>query len=134
LPHLFVEYSANIEQQISLDELLDRLYETALATGVFPLGGIRLRAWRTDHYRIADRAPDNGFVHVTAMVGHGRALDVRRRVGEQLFAALTAHLEGLFSSSPLAISLHIQEIHPELNFKRNNLHEYVKARASESVT
>ena len=128
MPHLFVEYSANIEQKIALGDLLDKLHESALDTGVFPLGGIRVRAHGMEHYRIADCHPDNGYVHVTAMIGHGRPLDVRRRVGEQLLDTLTAHLQQVFESSPLAISLNIQEFHPELNFKKNNLHEYVQLR------
>lgn len=111
-----------------LDALLDKLYATALDTGVFPLGGIRVRAHRADHYRISDCDPDNAFVHVTAMIGHGRPLDVRRQVGEELQATLCAHLDELFSSSPLAISLNIQEFHPELNFKKNNLHDYLKKK------
>jgi 5-carboxymethyl-2-hydroxymuconate isomerase len=128
LPHLIVEYSANIEDQIALDDLLDKLHTTALGTGVFPLGGLRVRAHRTQAYRIADKAPDNGFVHVTALIGHGRPLDVQQRAGEQLFATLTQHLEPLYARSPLAISLNMQEFHPVLNFKKNNLHEYVKRR------
>jgi len=132
LPHLLIEYSANIEEQIALDELLDTLHASALATGVFPLGGLRVRAQRTNAYRIADNHPDNGFVHVTALIGHGRPLDVQQRAGEQLFAALTAHLESLYAGSPLAISLNVQEFHPVLNFKRNNLHEYVKRRGAKA--
>jgi 5-carboxymethyl-2-hydroxymuconate isomerase len=128
LPHLIVEYSANIEDQIALDELLDKLHTCALGTGVFPLGGLRVRAHRTDAYRIADKAADNGFVHVTALIGHGRPLEVQQRAGEELFTAITAHLDALYERSPLAISLNIQEFHPVLNFKKNNLHEYVKRR------
>ena len=128
MPHLIVEYSANIEDQIALDMLLDKLHACALGTGVFPLGGLRVRAHRTDAYRIADKAPENGFVHVTALIGHGRPLDVQQRAGEELFATLTAHLELLYAKSPLAISLNIQESHPVLNFKKNNLHEHVKRR------
>lgn len=129
MPHLIVEYSANIEQQIALDALLDKLHACALATGVFPLGGLRVRAHRADAYRIADLSPDNGFVHVTALIGHGRPLDVQQRAGQELLAALAEHLDSLFAKSPLAISLNIQEMHPVLNFKKNNLHEYVKRRS-----
>lgn len=129
MPHLIVEYSANVEDQLRLDELLDKLHATALETGVFPLGGLRVRAHRADFYRIADKDPANGFVHVTAMIGHGRPLDVQQSAGAKLFAALTAHLEPLFQRSPLAISLNVQEFHPVLNYKKNNLHEYVKRRA-----
>ena len=128
MPHLIVEYSANIEDQIALDALLDKLHTCALGTGVFPLGGLRVRAHRADAYRIADKAPDNGFVHITALIGHGRPLDVQQRAAEELFAVLTKHLEPLFEKSPLALSLNVQEFHSVLNFKKNNLHEYVKRR------
>ena len=130
MPHLVIEYSANIENRIGLDELLDKLHACALTTGVFPIGGLRIRAYRADAYRIADTSPDNGFVHVTALIGHGRPLDVQQRAGEQLFAVLAEHLDTLYARSPLAISLNIQEFHPLLNFKQNNLHEYVKKRAA----
>ena len=132
MPHLIVEYSANIEEQIALDALLDKLHTCALGTGVFPLGGLRVRAHRADHFRIADKAPDNGFVHVTALIGHGRPLDVQQRAAEELFAVLTKHLEPLYEKSPLALSLNVQEFHPVLNFKKNNLHEYVKRRSPKS--
>ena len=128
MPHLIVEYSANIEDQIALDALLDKLHTCALGTGVFPLGGLRVRAHRADAYRIADKSADNGFVHVTALIGHGRPLDVQQRAAEQLFAVLAEHLDPLYARSPLAISLNVQEFHPVLNFKKNNLHEYVRRR------
>ena len=131
MPHLIVEYSANIEDRIGLDALLDRLHACALETGVFPLGGLRVRAHRADAYRIADKAADNAFVHVTALIGHGRPLDVQQRAGQELLAVLTEHLRPLFERSPLAISLNVQELHPVLNFKKNNLHEYVQRRGSE---
>jgi 5-carboxymethyl-2-hydroxymuconate isomerase len=128
LPHLIVEYSANIEERIALDALLDKLHTCALGTGVFPLGGLRIRAYRAEAYRVADKAPDNGFVHLTALIGHGRPLDVQQRAAEELFAVLTKHLEALYAQSPLALSLNVQEFHPVLNFKKNNLHEYVQRR------
>jgi len=41
-------------------------------------------------------------------------------------------LQSLYEQSPLAISLNMQEFHPLLNFKQNNLHEYVKRRDAQS--
>ncbi len=128
MPHLVIEYSANIEERLDLDSLMDELHRVALETSVFPIGGLRIRAYRAEHYRVADCDPANAFVHVTAMIGHGRPLDVQKRAGERLFAALTAHLEPLFEQTPLAISFNIQEFHPVLNFKKNNLHRHVEAR------
>jgi len=116
---------------MDLDGLLDKLHAQALATGIFPEGGLRVRAFRADHYRIADRHPDNAYVHVTAIVGHGRPLDVRERAGQQLFDCVKAHLADLFDAAPLAISFNMQEFDPVLNFKHNNLHRYVKSRGED---
>ena len=128
MPHLIVEYSANVEDRIDLDGLLDRLHTAAAGYEVFPLGELRVRAERREHYRVADGHPDNGFVHVTAIIGHGRSLEVRKEVGQGLFDVICELLHAPFKDSPLAISFNIREFHPELNYKRNNLHEYVRAR------
>jgi 5-carboxymethyl-2-hydroxymuconate isomerase len=133
VPHLIVEYSANVEGEMALDALLDKLRDAALESGIFPLGGLRVRAFRADHYRIADCHPDNAYVHVTAIVGHGRPLDLRHRVSEQLFGVLTGHFAALFEKTPLALSFNMQEFDPLLNFKKNNLHEHVKARAEQAT-
>ena len=132
MPHLIVEYSANLEQRFDRDRLLDRLHEVALETGLFPLGGIRIRAYPAEYCRIADCAPDNAFVHVTAMVGSGRSLEKRKAASELIFAALCATLAPVQAGSPLAISFNMQEFDPVLNFKNNNLHEFVEKRLGKS--
>ena len=132
MPHLIVEYSANLEERFDRDSLLDRLHAVALETGLFPIGGVRIRAYRAEHYRIADCAPDNAFVHVTAMVGSGRSLEKRKAASELIFTELCRALEPLQAASPLAISFNMQEFDPVLNFKKNNLHEFVEKRAGKS--
>lgn len=128
MPHLIVEYSANLETTIDLDGLLDRLHEAAIETGMFPLGGIRIRAYKAERYRIADREPDNAFVHVTALVGAGRPLDRREQVSKRLFDVLCDALEPVSATSPLAISFNMREFDPVLSLKKNNLHEYLRKR------
>lgn len=123
MPHLIVEYSANIEEDLQLPELLTRLRDCAVATGVFPLGGIRLRGARRDHYLIADGDPTNAFVHLTARIGQGRTLEVRESVVQALFAVLCSHLDELYAERGLGISIEIQEIDAATSLKKNNLHE-----------
>lgn len=128
MPHLIVEYSANLDPRLDLDHLLESLHAAAAGTGVFPLGGIRTRAARREHYRIADGDPGNAFVHVVARIRHGRPLDVRQRAGQALFDALCTALAPIYDAQPLGISLEVQEIDPDVSFKQNNLHEYVARR------
>jgi len=128
MPHVLIEYSANLRDRIAVPELVRCLHEAAIGTGVFPLGGTRICAFARDDYRIADGHPDNAFVHVTLRIGHGRDLETRRRAGRAVFDALCGQLAPIHASTPLAISFEIEEMHPELNFKQNNLHDHVKAR------
>lgn len=132
MPHLVVEYSGNLEQSLDLDSLLDCLHETAIETGMFPIGGIRIRAYKAENYRIADCAPDNAFIHVTAIVGAGRPLDRREQVSATIFKALCDELTALTETSPVAISFNMREFDSVLNFKKNNLHEYVQKRSERS--
>jgi 5-carboxymethyl-2-hydroxymuconate isomerase len=128
MPHLIVEYSDNLSSRVDIPELLQTLHQTALATGVFPIGGLRTRAARRDQYVIADAHLDNAFIHITVRIGHGRDRDTKRRAGDQLFSALCGYLDTAFRTGPLSISLELQEIDPEFSFKQNNLHALVKQR------
>ena len=128
MPHLIVEYSANLEKHIDIQELVDGLHRTATGIDGLPVGGLRTRAEKREAYQVADRHPDNAFVHVILKLGHGRPLEKRREFGEALFAALCEQLESVAATSPLAISFEIQEIHPELTWKKNNLRDYIAKR------
>ena len=59
-------------------------------------------------------------------MGHGRSMDVRKETAEKIFVTLTQFLKDVYDSRPLAISFEMTELHPELNFKKNNIHERIK--------
>ncbi len=77
MPHFIMEFSPNIESDIDIPELMKVIHREAIETGVFPKGGIRTRAVKSDYYLIADEDPNNRFIHLTAKVGVGRDLEVR---------------------------------------------------------
>jgi len=133
MAHIVIEYSANLRGQFDLDGFLKAVHEAALATGVFPVGGIRTRAYEAQHYVIADASPDNAFVHINLKVGHGRDVETRKRAGEAIFAVACKQLAAVFERLPLGIALEMQEIDPVLTFKKNNLHDYVKQRAAKKA-
>lgn len=123
MPHLIVEYSANLEDQIDLDSLMVKLRDRAVASGVFPLGGIRIRGERRDRYLVADGQPNNAFVHLTARVGQGRDEATRAAAAEALFDVLRGHMRQVFDQRGLGLSFEMVEIDPVTSFKQNNLHQ-----------
>lgn len=128
MPHLIVEYSANLDGAVEMASLVRNIHEAALETGVFPIGGIRTRAERRDIYRVADGHADNGFIHVQARIGTGRTPEVRQKAAEHIFARLKAATADVFAKRPLGLTLEIVEIDPVGSMKHNNLHEIVEAR------
>jgi 5-carboxymethyl-2-hydroxymuconate isomerase len=127
MPHITIEYSANLESDVAPQRLVDVLHETALASGVFPPGGLRTRAERRDVYRVADGDPDNAFVAVIARIGKGRSPETREAVAQALMAALEAETAGAFARRGLGLTVEVQEIDgPSL--KTNNLHDRLKAK------
>jgi 5-carboxymethyl-2-hydroxymuconate isomerase len=128
-----IEYSSNLEGRLDVQSFVDAVHEAALATGVFPVGGIRTRAYATRFYRIADGHPDNAFVHVMLRVGPGRDAATRKRACESVFAAVCAALNGALDGMPLGISLEMQEIDRQFAYRQNNLHDYVLRRSGGSA-
>jgi len=130
MPHLIVECSENLAQAVALDELVRALHEAAIATGVFPLGGIRTRVHVCRHYRIADGDPRHAFAHVEMRIARGRDLATRKRAGEQVFAALREGLAALRATNTLALSLEINEIDSDTALRYNEVHDYLLRRTA----
>ena len=62
MPHFTIEYSANLDGVVDMAALCEIVRRAAIQTGIFPPGGIRVRAVRCEHYAIADAKPDNAFL------------------------------------------------------------------------
>ncbi|HJW05756.1 MAG TPA: 5-carboxymethyl-2-hydroxymuconate Delta-isomerase [Rhodanobacter sp.] len=126
MPHFIVECTDNIREQADLPALFKKAHEYLAGTGLFPIGGIRSRAHWLDTWRMADGEADYAFVHMTLKIGSGRSLEDRRRVGDELFALIKAHFAPLFDARYLALTFELAELHPELNYKHNNVHQRFK--------
>lgn len=130
MPHLIVEYSGNLDSELDISALLKALHDTAISIEALPIGGVRTRAARREHFEIADGHEDNAFINVTLRIAEGRPIEVRKDVGEKLFATLRRHVDKIYNNRPLALSLEIQEIDPETRWKQGNIREYLARRAN----
>jgi 5-carboxymethyl-2-hydroxymuconate isomerase len=129
MPHFTIEYSANLDKRLDMGKVVEVVREAAVETGIFPLGGIRVRAIRCEHYAIADGRGDYGFLDMVLRLGEGRDLATRKTAGEHIFRALSQHLDPVFSASKFALSFDMQINDKETSWKRNNIHEALKAEA-----
>ena len=130
MPHFTVEYSANLEPSVDIGAVVEVVRSAAVETGIFPLGGIRVRAIRCEHFAIADGGDNYGFLDMVLRLGEGRDLATRKKAGEQIFKALSAHLDPVFASSKFALSFDMQINDKETSWKRNNIHDALKVETA----
>ena len=130
MPHFTIEYSGNLDGRVDMREVVELVRKAAVETGIFPLGGIRVRAIRCEHYAIADGNPHLGFLAMVLRLGEGRDLAVRKKAGEHIFKALSGYLDPVFAESKFALSFDMQINDKATSWKRNNIHDTLKAEAS----
>jgi len=123
MPHVIVEYSANLDATMDMRALIDALHEAALATGLFDIDGIRTRAVRRDVYKVGDGNPDNAYVFITARVGEGRPAEAREDLGKSLLATTETILADMIATTPVSLAVEVHEIDRSMTFRRNTIRE-----------
>ena len=130
MPHFTIEYSANLDHRVDMGAVVKLVRKAAVETGIFPLGGIRVRAVRCEHYAIADGRQNYSFLDMVLRLGEGRDLATRQKAGEHIFKALSAYLDPVFANSKFALSFDMQTNDKETSWKRNNIHEALKVETA----
>lgn len=130
MPHFTIEYSANLDGRVDMGAVVELVRKEAVATGIFPLGGIRVRAIKCEHYAIANGDKKFSFLDMVLRLGEGRDLPTRQKAGEHIFKALSAYLDPVFASGKFALSFDMQINDKETSWKRNNIHEALKVETA----
>jgi 5-carboxymethyl-2-hydroxymuconate isomerase len=130
MPHLTVEYSANLDEDVDIAAFCAAMRDAMAGTGIFPLGGIRVRAFPCHAYVIADGNPRHAYLNMICRVGAGRDTETRLAAAEAIYAAAEGHLKARVGDRPVAPSLDFDELHPTTSLKRyNTVHDALKAKA-----
>ena len=134
MPHLTLEYSANLQDTGKLKILCSKLARCLIdhkadGKAVYPLGGTRVRALRADDYCIGDGSLEAAFVHGTLKIASGRSEQTKKATGDALFAVMTEHFTPIQEQTGLALSLEVTEFSETGTWKHNNLHARFRAQA-----
>ncbi len=126
MAHFVLEYSNNIAKStLALQELFSKLHQAAEETGLFPLKGIRSRAYACDDFRMADGNPEHMFVHLEVKLGAGRSIEEREAAAKSFFEVLTQHFGTCFEQRGVAMSFEMKELEPVLKYNKNNIQDYL---------
>ncbi|MES2977471.1 MAG: 5-carboxymethyl-2-hydroxymuconate isomerase [Pseudomonadota bacterium] len=133
MPHLTIEYTANLEAIADIPGLCKKLGETLVALPgedgpLFPITGTRVMARPAPHFSVADGHPARAFIFILARITGGRSDAMKQRAGEALLADAKAHLAPVFAQHALGLTLQIEEGQPVYEGKHNNLGGYLAPR------
>jgi 5-carboxymethyl-2-hydroxymuconate isomerase len=129
MPHVVIEYSANLEPDVDPMRLVEAVHRAALSQPIFEPVGVRTRAARREHFLVADGDPTNAFVAVTARIGPGRSIAQRKAASEAIMAALYAELESIYRMRGLVLSVEVTELDGAAMARRNGLRERAEKEA-----
>lgn len=126
MAHFVLEFSDNLgETQASIQSLFEALHKAAESTGLFPLKGIRSRAYPCQHYRMADGNVAHGFAHLEVKLGAGRSIEDRQAAADSFFKVYCDHFAAKVAERGMAISFEMKELEPVLKFNKNNIQDYL---------
>lgn len=123
MPHITVEYTKDLKDDIEMDTLLPLLHQVLLSNeGVFSAAGMRSRGiLLNDYFRGSDKVPhEDGFVHITLSILAGRSEEVKQEMVNRLRADIDDYLLQIFKNKEVALSIELFEMNTGGNFYIQN--------------
>lgn len=115
MPHLKIEYTANLDPAADMAGLCQQLAiaMAAMRDGegkpVFPLNGTRVLAYPAPYHAVAGGQAGHGFVYLNLRITAGRTQAAVTAVGDRLLEVVKAHFAQTGIDTPVGITLHIDE-------------------------
>ncbi len=112
MPHLILEYSANVPEKNGFHTLFMRLHTLLAQSLPTELSGCRSRALECVHYCVGDGNEHNAFIHLTLKIMPGRSEEKRMKLGNELVAALQEYCSKNFHAQKIQLSVEMLELQP----------------------
>ena len=126
MPHLMIDYSANVEPDVDIGGLCNTLRDVAASIDAFPLAGVKVRAGRVDHYAIADGNPEHGFIDISVRIREGRDMETKQNAAQKIFEAANEFVADVMQRRSLALSLELRDIDAALSPKSGSIRKYLE--------
>ena len=122
MPHLVLEYSANVPDRPDFRRLLLDLHEALLAAAPFERKDLKSRAIRHDVFAVADGAEDLAFVALSIAILDGRPDDVKAALSDAALEVLVRAYPVLVAGGRGAISVEVRDLH-RASYRRVRIRE-----------
>jgi 5-carboxymethyl-2-hydroxymuconate isomerase len=126
MPHLTLDYSANLADRADIGALCQRLHGVLMASGLFEPGAPRVRAHAAQDYAIADLHPANAYLDAVLRLAQGRSVSARRELARALMTEMEDAFAGELAGGHFALSLEFRETDGAMSWKTNSIHRRLR--------
>lgn len=112
MPHLIVEYSTPLADDINIQDLVEAVFEGAVESGLFNLKAIKARAHACDNY--CTGGAKQAFVHVEIKLLPGRDEEQKKDLSQRVYEKVSAHVK-----KDVAISVELNDLDANCYTKRS---------------
>lgn len=118
MPHLTLEYTGNLEQEIdAFSRLFLGLHRILADVGTIGIKNCKSRAVRLDDYLIGEGTADGAFVHLGIRILEGCSIEVKGEIGRQCLCLLGEYFSASLARSELQITVEIIDMQRQHYFK-----------------
>ncbi|MGW2649134.1 5-carboxymethyl-2-hydroxymuconate Delta-isomerase [Streptomyces sp. NPDC001393] len=110
MPHLVLEHSGNIREDIDLTALFGKLHTALAAAGGFRLQDFKSRAVRMNRYFIGDGTYEQSFVNLDVRTFGGKSTEARTAISEAALAVLAEAFATSLRETACDISVQVTEL------------------------
>jgi 5-carboxymethyl-2-hydroxymuconate isomerase len=129
MPHVVLQYTANLESQVDVSALCRDIADTLIALRdeaggpLFPVGGTRVLAYPAQVFAVADGRRDYGFCYINIRIAPGRSDARKKEAGDAVLAKVQARFAAAFAQGHVGVTLQIDESPGQVyDAKHSNLH------------
>jgi len=117
MPHIILEYSANVVDEIEERALLRDLNRELTEAGPFRLEDVKSRVYRTEHFSVAGGDEREAFAHLALYILEGRDAETRRAAGERMLDVLQRAFARSLAELRCQLTVEIREMARDNYFK-----------------
>lgn len=110
MPHIAIDYTANLTNDLLPLELPKKLHEAAQDLGVFPLNGLRTFARAIDEFHVGTASQNEAFINIQVRIAPGRPQELRQRIVDTLFSTAEQTLAALIEKRSVGLQLEVTEL------------------------
>lgn len=105
MPHIIIEHSKEIKQEVELAQLAMDLHQGLAEQDTVKLGSLKTRTQEVRNLIIGDNETER-FLHVQVFLLKGRSEELKQTMADNLFKIAQGHLK----ESPSSLSVNVSEL------------------------